>query len=288
VKPSLSQIPTRPEPNAVLMCEPTFFEVKDTKNPFMAANVGATVQSLAAEQWEQLKRTFENLGHPVKVIQAAPEVEDMVFAANQVLPGIDDEGKPLVVLSEMLHESRRREVPFYSQWFEEQGYRVVRLCGDQDPPRFEGQGDAIWHPGRRLLWIGYGFRTQKEAHEHIAKHLRAAHVSLQLVDPQFYHLDTAFCPLDENTVMYYPPAFTDEGVEQINTYFENTIAVGEQDAHNFACNAVALGKNVILQQGSTEVCEKLRAAGFIPVEVDTSEFMKSGGSVFCLKMMIYA
>jgi N-dimethylarginine dimethylaminohydrolase len=283
----LAEIAARREPNAILMCPPTYFEVKDEKNPFMSANIGSTDVQRALEQWLQLKVAFENLGYPVHVVPAEPDIEDMVFAANQVLPALDAEEKPFVLLSEMVHPSRRREVPFFAKWFEELGYQIRQLSDDPNPPRYEGQGDTIWHPGRRLLWAGYGSRTEKAAHQLICKLLQVPVVSLQLVNPLFYHLDTAFCVLDENTVLYNPAAFNADGNALIKHYFSNPIEVSETDACNFACNAVVLGKNVVIQKGSTEACEQLRAHGFTPIEVDTSEFMKSGGSVFCLKVMFY-
>jgi N-dimethylarginine dimethylaminohydrolase len=283
----LADIPHRREPNAILMCDPSYFEVKDCKNPFMTSNLGCVDTSEARKQWQRLKETFENLGYPVRVIAAEPDIEDMVFAANQVVPGLDENDKPFVLLAEMVHASRQREIPFYAKWFKELGYELRYLTAEPNPPRYEGQGDAIWHPSRRLLWAGCGFRTEKAAHELIAKVLRVPVISLRLANPLHYHLDTAFCVLDEHSVMYYPPAFDESGNALIKHYFRNIIEVPEADAKNFACNALALGKNVVIQRGSASTCEQLRALGFAPVEVDTSEFMKSGGSVFCLKVMFY-
>jgi N-dimethylarginine dimethylaminohydrolase len=111
---------------------------------------------------------------------------------------------------------------------------------------------------------------------------------LKLATKTFYHLDTAFAALDEETVMIYPAAFEKEGLELIHHFFANVIELTENDANNFAGNAVALrGKKVILQKGSTDACRQLRQAGFEPIELDSSEFMKSGGSFFCIKMLVY-
>ncbi|HEY9785540.1 MAG TPA: hypothetical protein V6D17_09080, partial [Candidatus Obscuribacterales bacterium] len=143
----------RVEPNTVLMCEPTYFTVKETQNPFMDGKVGSVNSERAMEQWGKLKSAFELQGHPVKVVAAQKDLEDMVFAANQVLPGIDANGSPFVIMSEMRYPSRRREVPWYRTWFEDNGYRILTLAdsglikADSEPPCFEGQGDALWHPG---------------------------------------------------------------------------------------------------------------------------------------------
>jgi N-dimethylarginine dimethylaminohydrolase len=154
-------------------------------------------------------------------------------------------------------------------------------------PGFEGHGDAIWHPGKQLLWLGYGNRTEARAGELLSTMLDVPVVMLQLATPTFYHLDTCFAALDQQTVLIYPRAFSDESLRLIKRFFANVIEVSEKDAFNFAGNAVALKRNVILQKGSSETVRDLRLAGFQPIEVDTSEYMKSGGSAFCMKMMVY-
>ncbi len=285
---ALADIPSRVEPRQVLMCDPSYFEIKDAKNPFMEGNLNSTDPKGANRQWHALKQTYENLGYPVRLISAQKNLEDMVFTANQVLPGKEDDGLPYVVLSEMVHPSRQAEVPFFAEWFEGNGYQLMRLTGDSAScPRFEGQGDAIWHPGKRLLWGGYGFRTQEAAYTLLSELLCLPVLKLELVNSRFYHLDTAFCVLDVDCAMIYPDAFNERGLALIRRYFARVLEVSEADAANFACNAHALGRKVILQAGSPDTCQALRGLGFEPVEVETGEFMKSGGSVFCLKMMVF-
>ncbi len=286
---SLDGVASRRESDALLMCDPANFTVMDVKNLFMEGQVGSVDSDKALGQWADLKRVFEECGFSVQVIPSRSGLEDMVFAANQVLVGEDQQSQRYVVVSNMVHPSRRAEVPFFRDWFAGHGYRIVQLPEEHHaaPLYFEGQGDAIWHPRRQLLWGGYGHRTQLEAYELLSGMLAVPVVVLRLAHEKFYHLDTAFCALDERTVMIHPPAFDDSGLALIRHYFENVIEVNEKDANNFACNALALRKKVILQKGSEQTCATLRNLGFEPLEVDTSEFMKSGGSVFCLKMGIY-
>jgi N-dimethylarginine dimethylaminohydrolase len=282
-----AQLPARPEPERVLMCEVDYFDVVDVKNPYMEGNIGAVDKARAREQWERLRRAFEEAGHEVVTIASVKGLEDMVFAANQVLPGMSRDGTPYVLLSRMCHASRQREVPYYRAWFERRGYKVYELADESD--RFEGQGDAIWHPGKQLLWGGYGQRTSINAYRHISEVIDAPVIALELIDPCFYHLDTCFCVLREDAVMVFPGAFTREGREIIARIFPRVLEVSRREATDyFACNAHALdGKTVIMQRGAREAVSRLGALGFRVVEVDTGEFLKSGGSVFCLKMMIY-
>lgn len=288
---SLADFPKRMEPGNVLMCPPTHFTVQSVQNPFMHGKVGTVDKDLAQKQWQELKDIYTRLGCEVKTVEPVENLEDMVFAANQVLPGIDENGHLFALLGEMRHEKRRQEVPWYRQWFLANGYRVLTLADGLEAnapiPRFEAQGDAVWHPSRKLLWGGFGSRTDKDAYPVINKLLNVPVILLKLNDERFYHLDTCFCAIDENSVMIYEGAFDKAGLELIKRFFKNVISVSEKDALNFALNAVPIGDNVILQKGSTNTVEDLKSHGFTPIEVDTSEFMKSGGSVFCMKMMVY-
>lgn len=284
---NISKLPDRAEPQKVLMCPPDYFEVKDVKNAFMEGHLGKIDHQLALKQWNQLKEAFTNLGKEVLVIDAVTGLEDMVFAANQVLPGLDENNNPYILLSQMRHPSRRQEVPYYKDWFQKRGYNVLTL---EDPEAlFEGQGDAIWHPGKKMLWGGYGHRTSLKAYKEIAEKLNVPVIALELYTKEFYHLDTCFCVLDPETVLIYSEAFTKTGLELIKHFFPRVIEVTSKDANkNFACNALTIDyKKVVIQKGAINTLEKLSIAGFDAIEVDTSEFIKSGGSVFCLKMMIY-
>ena len=66
-------------------------------------------------------------------------------------------------------------------------------------------------------------------------------VSLELVDPRFYHLDTALAVLDDTTIAYYPPAFSDESRAQLLELFPDAIEVASADAYVLGLNAVSDG-----------------------------------------------
>lgn len=270
------------------MCAPDYFDVVDSKNAFMSGNRGAVDRELAMRQWQDLVAVFERLGHRVHQIKPAEGLEDMVFCANQVLPWVDEQGQSHVILSQMRHESRRREVPHFAQWFSQRGYKIHELTEVSGAkPFFEGQGDAIWHPGRKLLWGGVGARTQDSAYDQIESLTGARVVRLRLTGDTYYHLDTAFSALSEDVVLIYPGAFEMESLDAIVRAFANVLVINEEDASNFAGNCLALGRQVILQKGSARTAKLLGQTGFEVLEVETGEFMKSGGSVFCLKMMVY-
>ena len=277
-----------PRPARVLMTTPDHFRVDYVINPHMEGHVGTVDSGRAQAQWDALKATYERLGVPVSVVSGAAGQPDMVFCANQTLPALDAAGRPVAVMSRMHAPERADEVPAYARFFADAGYDVRHL-EDSLPGTFEGMGDAIWHPGRRLLWGGYGFRTDRAVYDRLGAALGTAVLPLALHDPDFYHLDTCFCPLDEQTVLVFPPAFTDDGLATVRAHFERVIEAPEDEARGlFACNAHSPdGRTVIIQRGCTETNRLLTEAAYSVVEVDTDEYLKSGGSVFCMKLMFW-
>jgi len=284
----LNDIPDMPLPEEVLMVRPLHFSVDYVINPHMADNVDKVDKIKAQKEWQQVRDLFEETGLNVRVIEDQEGLPDMVFCANQSLPYIDGEGNRHAIMSEMHADQRKKEVPYFEQWYRQNGYKV-HFFEESSISDFEGCGDAIWHSGKQLLWGGYGFRSSPEAYRRISDHFDIPIITLELVDESFYHLDTCFCILDEKNVLIYPEAFTDEGLELINTVFDQVIEASQHEAKDlFACNASCPdGENVIIQEGCTEVNKKMRDNGFTVHETSTAEFLKSGGSVFCMKMLLW-
>lgn len=284
---TLDDLPGMPLPRRVMMVDPEYFDVVYVINPYMEGNEGTVSTEAARQQWQELRNTFESLGLPVSVVDGQEGFPDMVFSANQSLPYETPDGQRIAIMSNMHSEHRQHEVPYIEQWYRQNGYEVRYL--DESAPTFEGMGDAIWHTGRRLLWGGYGIRSSSEAYEQISDELDVPVITLQLITDDFYHLDTCFSILDPQSVLIYPAAFSTESLNLIHQFFPNVIEASEHEAKElFACNAACPdGKNVLIQQGAKEVNRQLTANGFVVHELDTSEFLKSGGSVYCMKMMLW-
>ena len=282
---TLADLPAMPRAGRLLMTTPDHFEVAYVINPHMEGNLGTVDAARARAQWQALRSAYEHLGVDVQAVPGAPALPDMVFCANQTLPFLLPDGGRGVLLSQMHAPQRQGEVAHYRAFFERLGYRVDDLP-ETVARGFEGMGDALWHPGRRLLWGGYGFRTGLGAYAAISKMLDTPVVALELDDPDFYHLDTCLSLLDETTALFAPAAFQPEGLALLRRLIPNLVEAPESEARSlFACNAHCPdGQHVLIQRGCTLTGERLRAAGFTPVEVDTDEFLKAGGSVFCMKL----
>lgn len=285
---SIKDIPSMPLPTEVLMVRPLHYSVEYVINPHMADQVGKVDKLEANNEWELVRSLFQQIGMNVHVIEDQEGLPDMVFCANQSLPFIDKEGKRHVFMSIMHADERKDEVPYIEQWYRQHGYEIHYLDED-NVSDFEGCGDAIWHSGKKVLWGGYGYRSSLNAYETISETYDVPVIALELVDESFYHLDTCFCILDKDTVLIYPEAFTKQGLKMIYQLFDTVLHASAYEAKKlFACNASCPdGRNVIIQQGCTDVNKNLRDEGFSVHEVSTYEYIKSGGSVFCMKMLMW-
>lgn len=285
---NLTDLRAMPAPRKVLLVKPTHFDVEYVINPHMKGNIGGIDKMAAQDEWEHLKNGYEELGLQTQVIDGARGLPDMVFCANQSLPFIDESGNKKVLMSIMHADERKGEVPHIQKVYEQNNYEVSHL-DEEKFDDFEGMGDALWHFKKGLIWGGFGFRSSKEVYNLISEKFNVPVITLELLSDKFYHLDTCLCILDEKTALIYSKAFTKDGLDLIHALFENVIEASKYEAEElFACNATSPdGKNVFIQQGCTDVNQNLRDLGFKVHEFSTSEYLKSGGSVFCMKMMLW-
>ena len=280
---SVAALERMPSPAGAVLCPPDRFDVIDVKNPFMSGNAGHVDKGLARREWDALRDAFSGAGARVELLEPLESCEDMVFCANTALLGIDAQGRKTCLPGRMTFESRRPEVDVMVAWARANGYRIVDDFADQGL-RFEGSGDAIWHPGRRLLWGGYGWRTDPQVYPGVAEALGVPVITLALTDSMFYHLDTCFVALDERTVLVHAAALSTEGVELVLHVFERVVEVDADEARRFACNATLLAPGVVaLDRRASSTAVRLRELGYEVVALDTGEFLKSGGSAYCMK-----
>ncbi len=275
-----------PFPSRLVMCSPDFFDVIDVKNPHMDGHVGGVDRDRAHQQWDALRRAYESAGVAVDVVPGAAGCEDMVFTANPFVSGLNADNTPVVVLSNMTHAARRPEVEAFAGFFDQRSHVTEYVPQDL---RFEGGGDALWHPGRGLLWGGYGWRSDPAAYETLQSVYDVPVIRLRLVSDKFYHLDTCFSALDEQTVLITPEAFEPTGVDAVRSVFERVLECPADEAVDFlACNGTALnGRIVITEQRAERTVALLSDAGFDVRGVDLSEYRKSGGSAFCMKGYVF-
>jgi arginine dihydrolase len=258
----------------LLMVRPTHYDVVYEINPWMSRAVRAAPET-AREQWEGLYRVLtEKIGANVLLAEPQAGWPDMVFTANAGLVSGSQ-----VVLSNFRFAERQGEAPHFRRWFEEYGFQVKTLPEDCC---FEGEGDALFLGD--TLFAGYHWRSDARSHRLVGDILGARVLSLELVNPHFYHLDTCFCPLDDRTVAYYPAAFDPYAQRVIEASIPRRIEVVPEEAERFACNAVVLGRDVALNSGCPRFEAALEELGFVPHATPLDEFLKAGGSAKCLTL----
>ena len=263
----------------ILMCPPDFFTVDYIINPWMAGHEDSLSLELARQQWCQLRDKLSEFADIV-TMQPQPNLPDMVFTANAGVVYGDK-----AIASHFMPHERRPEEQHFKKWFADNGFEMLGL---DDKIGFEGAGDCLIDRGGPWLWTGYGFRTEIEAHAEIRDFFDTEVVSIRLTDARFYHIDTCFCPLTNGFLMYHPPAFDAESRSAIESRIpaDKRIVVEAEDAGNFACNAVNIGHQVIVNKASDALKSQLMQAGFKVHEVGLSEFLKAGGAAKCLTLKL--
>jgi len=253
---------------SVLMCRPEHFTVSYRINPWMHPEE-PTDTSLALKQWKVLYDTYQDLGFDVHLIDGLPGLPDMVYAANGgfVLDGIAYGAK-------FHYPERGPEGPAYMDWFGAHGLQVV-----QPQEVNEGEGDFLL-VGDSIL-AASGFRSDTGSHQEIASIYGREVVSLQLINPSYYHLDTALAVIDPTTIAYLPSAFDDASLSILRERYPEAIIATEEDASILGLNSFSDGHNVVIAARATTFAKDLQDRGYHPIGVDLSELLLGGGGVKC-------
>ncbi len=263
---------------------PDHFRVEYQINPFMDPSVQPEPE-LARKQWQSLVETIEGLGGQVHVLDQRPDAPDMVYAMNLGLAVERGDGAQHVVLSHMRFPERRMETGTARDFFEAQDWTTSYVGRDGVGAHFEA-GDAFAFRGD--LVVGFGPRTEELGLKHLAVELDARVRGLRITHPGMYHLDLAFCPLDDSRALVCPEAFDPASAAALLDLVPDPIVLTEEEAlTTFAANSIVVPSatgpvTVVMPACPDRVRDQLEAAGFDVVVLDLSEFHKGGGSIRCL------
>ncbi|HLZ32454.1 MAG TPA: arginine deiminase-related protein [Nitrospira sp.] len=262
----------------LLVCPPDYFRIDYEINPWMRRSNVVDPEE-AVRQWHRLMEVLEKeVGVVLERMKPTPGLPDLVFTANAgVVVG------QRAVPSRFRYPERQREEAYFEGWFREHGYEIITL---DEGMYFEGAGDLLGYPD---CWFGgYRQRSEIRAFPILSELFNKEILPVELIDNRFYHLDTCFCPLSGGELLYYPAAFDHYGRTAIDERVsaDHRLAVPEQEALRFACNAVCAGKHVVLPAGCPDTMALLISRGYEPHPVPLDEFMKSGGSAKCLTLAL--
>jgi N-dimethylarginine dimethylaminohydrolase len=259
----------------LLLCPPDYYGIEYEINPWMNRAEPA-LPGLAREQWQGLHDKLQSLGCQIELVPPQQKLPDLVFTANAGLVV----GKQFI-RSHFRFKERQGEEAHFEKWFAEHDHEVVRL---PDGLFFEGEGDALFCGD--VLFCGYRFRSEIRSHQFISEVLKCLVISVELVEDRFYHLDTCFCPLPDGSALWYPKAFDAYGQQAIRHHIPNLIDVAPEEAKHFACNAVVLGKEILLPENCPDLCATLADAGYRTHPLRMTEFLKAGGACKCLTLFL--
>lgn len=219
-------------------------------------------------------------------------IPDLVFisSAGLSLPRLPES---VVILPNMKYEQRRRELKYIKEIFTELKIKTVEFPTEN---RFEGQAEAKWFNNGELLIVGYGFRSSRGSIKILKKLINEIYNSYGIVPPRvlplhlisfrFYHLDLALLELSQSSCILHESAIKEKDKKRLQKELDVTIISTED---SFCLNSVIEGDNIL-----THILNDNALKGFLEektgkkvIELDTSEFEKSGGSVRCLIFDIY-
>jgi len=257
------------------MCPPDYYGIEYEINPWMNRQV-ASDSAESHRQWCALHETLRALGVKIERLEPVPGLPDLVFTANAGLVF-----HQTFISARFRYGVRQGETPYFDRWAQEHGYDVITL---PEGLNFEGAGDALFCG--EALFAGYRFRSDAKSHLWVGEVLGVEVLPLELVDPRFYHLDTCFCPLAPDAAIYYPGAFDDYGRSVLEDRIPHLIAVSGEEAVTFSCNAVVVGRTVIMNEETPKLARALREAGYTVRPLRLTEFIKAGGSAKCLTLRL--
>jgi N-dimethylarginine dimethylaminohydrolase len=257
------------------MCPPDYYGIEYEINPWMNRMVASDAVE-SHRQWRALHDTLRDLGVAIERLEPVAGLPDLVFTANA---GLVFHNR--FISSRFRYGVRQGETPHFERWAREHGFVVETLPAGMN---FEGAGDALFCG--ETLFAGYRFRSDARSHQWIGEALGVEVLPLELVDPRFYHLDTCFCPLAPDAALYYPGAFDDYGRSVLNDRVAHLITVSAEEAVTFSCNAVVVGRTVIMNEETPKLACALGDAGYTVRPLRLTEFIKAGGSAKCLTLRL--
>jgi len=259
---------------SVLMCRPSYFTVSYRINPWMYPE-HPTDTELALRQWQSLYDTYVGLGYDVHLIEPIEGLPDMVYAANGGFV-IDN----IAYGAKFTHVERQPEGPAYMDWFRANGFDV------REPQDInEGEGDFLLVGD--VILAGTGFRSASSSHKQLARIYGREVLTLNLINPNFYHLDTAVAVLNQPSpgrpanIAYLPKAFDGPSLDSLRSRFPNAVIVTEEDAAVLGLNSFSDGHNIVIASRALDFERQLKERGYNPIGVDLSELLRGGGGVKC-------
>ncbi|MFG6147307.1 dimethylarginine dimethylaminohydrolase family protein [Halobacillus sp. B23F22_1] len=245
--------------------------INETQKHFANENIDI---DLAVKQHTHFVKVLQSHNIQVDYLPTSPQLNEQVFTRD-IGFCIGDQ----MFVSSLASDVRQEEVKPLLDFLEREDVTFTRLFG----PSIEG-GDVIINHG--TIYVGISDRTSMAAVEHLQKALPEYEVIPLKLRDDILHLDCAFNIVNEHTALIHSPAFEQQDVQLLKETF-HCIEVDEKEQFQMGTNVLSIGEQLVISlPQNPNVNQQLKDAGFIVVEVDLSEIIKSGGSFRCCTLPI--
>lgn len=270
----------------------TFGFTNDLVNQHPYGEIGAHIDANRANrQHKQITNALQN-NLLFTVAKTKEFVPDLVFmnSAGLSLPRLPE---PVVILPNMKHEQRKSELKYVREIFQELNIKTVEFPTQHE---FEGQAEAKWFLGGELLLLGYGFRMTKDSVKVLKRLIGEIYTSYGIAPPRiistrlqefrFLHLDMAVLETSYDSCIIQKTAFKKEDIERLEKELKVTVI---DSPDSFCLNAVFEGETLLTHDLKSEEMKLFleKKTGKTVVQLDTSEYEKSGGSVRSLVFDVF-
>ena len=259
----------------ILMCPPDYYGIEYEINPWMSRSRGSSPER-ARFQWRRLHDTLAGLGATVELMTPQPGLPDLVFTANAGLVFGNR-----FFSSRFRHEvrtaSRRTSTPG-SPNTASRSSTCRRACSSRGPATpCSAARRCSPATASAATWPAISTWPACSAGK-CCRWNWSIHISTIWI-----HAFARWRPARRSTT---PRRSTCTAAKCWRRHVPRLIAAGEDEAKRFGCNAVVVGKTVVLNAGCGRLAADLHSAGYTPVAVELDEFLKSGGSAKCLTLRL--
>lgn len=220
---------------------------------------------LARRQWEAYVEVLRGRGWDIHEVPVEDDCPDCVFVEDAVVMF-----KGVAVITRPGDDTRKPEILAVEPIVRDLGCRIERILA---PGTMDG-GDVLKIGD--TIYVGRGGRTNQEGIDQFAaivEPLGARVIAVPVT--KVLHLKSAVTALPDGTVIGWDPAVDDPSV------FPAYLAMPEESG----AHVVLLDdKHLLMAADAPRSAQIFRDRGYVPIEVDISEYIKLEGCVTCLSV----
>ena len=270
------------------------FKYQKNQNPYIDIDHRVTLNKVIT-QHNNLEKIFSNK-MVYKIEKPQYNLPDIVFVANGglSLPRIPN----TIILPYMKYQQRKEELEYLEKIYKSIKLNIISFPGNNSAP-FEGQAELKWFYNGRKAICGYGHRSTEETFDIIQNLFNKLYTEHYLAPPEllilplesadYYHLDVAMLEFDDSKCIVHKKAFSEVSINKMKKFLgkENVHVIDTSD--KMCLNAVVDGRNLVTHKITDSNVKSFleKTVKRQLIEVDTTEFEKSGGSVRCMTLDLF-